>query len=175
VSVAATSWPVKAWHFVLHELRLVVPPTLYFFCAFNLIAFTTNLLTKSYWFALANFLTVTGLALIVGKAILVADKFRAIDRFRSAPLIKPILYKSIFYGLVVMLFRVIEQLIHFSFDSDGFRVAFQEAVDAFTWRRFAAIQIWLFTCFLIYITATEVSAALGPGKLKRLIFGPRTD
>jgi hypothetical protein len=154
-------------------MRLLLPPTIYFFCAFNIIVVTTNLLTRNYWFALTNFLTATALALLVGKAVLVADKFHVIDRFRGAPLIKPIVYKTIFYCLVVMLFRIVEQLIGFSFDSDGFRVAFQEAVDAFTWRRFTAIQIWLFTCFLLYVTATEVSAALGPGKMKQLIFGPR--
>ena len=97
----------------------------------------------------------------------------AIDRFRGAPLIKPILYKTVFYGLVVTLLRVIEQFIHFSFDSDGFSVALREALDAFTWRRFTAIQIWLFTCFLLYVTTTELSAALGAGKLKQLVFGPR--
>ena len=41
------------------------------------------------------------------------------------------------------------------------------------WRRFVAVQIWLFICFLVYVTAVELSAALGPGQLKRLMFGPR--
>ena len=173
MSTGVASWPTKAYRFWLHEMKLLLPPTIYFFCAFNVIVVTTNLLTRSYWFALTNFLTATALALIVGKAVLVADKFRTIDRFRGAPLIKPILYKTVFYCLVVSLFRVVEQLIHFSFDSDGFRIAFREALEAFTWHRFMAIQIWLFTCFLLYVTATELSAALGPGKLKQMLFGPR--
>lgn len=173
MSVGATSWPGKAYRFWLHEMKLLLPPTIYFFCAFNLIVITTNLLARSYFLALTNFLAATALALLVGKAVLVADKFRAIHRFQNAPLIKPILYKTLFYGLVVMLFRVVEQLVHFSFDQNGFRVAFGEAVEAFTWHRFAAIQIWLFTTFLLYVTAAEVSKALGPGKLKQLMFGPR--
>lgn len=173
MSTGAASWPARAGHFLLHEVRLILPTTLYFFCAFNVIAYTTSLLTRNYWFALASFLTATGLALIVGKAVLVANKFRAIDRFRNAPLIKPILYKTLFYGVVVMLFRIVEQLIHFSLDGDGFRVAFEEALDAFTWRRFVAIQIWLFVCFLIYVTAVELSRELGPGKMKQLMFGSR--
>jgi len=155
-------------------MRHLLPPTIYFFCAFNIIVLTTNLLARSYLFALSSFLTATLLALLVGKAVLVANKIRGIDRFRDAPLIKPILFKTLFYSLVVLLLRIIELLIHFSFDDDGFRVAFHEAVDAFTWHRFAAIQIWLFTCFLLYVTATEISAALGPGRLKQLVFGPRT-
>jgi hypothetical protein len=169
----AVSWRARAGGFLLHEMRHLLPPMLYFFCAFNLIAFTTNLLTRGYWFALTNFAAVTVLALIVGKAVLVVDKFRAIDRFRGVPLIRPILYKTVIYGLVATLFRVAEQFIHFSLDSKGYSIALQEAVDAFTWHRFAAVQIWLFTCFLIYVTATELSAALGPGRLRQLMFGPR--
>ena len=167
------SWPAKAGRIWWREMKHLLPPTIYFFCAFNLIVLTTNLMVRSYFFALSNFLAVTLLALLVGKAVLVANKVRAIDRFHGAPLIKPILYKTIFYGLVVTVLRVVEQLIHFSFDGDGFRVALQEAVDAFTWRRFAAIQIWLFICFLIYVTATELSAAMGPGELRRLLLHRR--
>ena len=173
MSDGVASWPAKAGRIWLREMKHLLPPTIYFFCAFNVIALTTNLLVRSYFFALSNFLAVTLLALLVGKAVLVVNKIRAIDRFRDAPLIKPILYKTIFYGLVVTVLRVAEQLIHFSFDSDGFRVALQEAVDAFTWRRFAAIQIWLFVCFLIYVTVLEVSRALGPGKLRWLMFHRR--
>jgi len=159
--------------FLLTELKAVLPPTIYFFCAFNLIIFTTNLLTRSYILALTNFLTATMLALLVGKAVLVADKFRAIHRFQNAPLIKPILYKTLFYGVVVMLLRIIEQLLHFAFAPEGFTAALREAQAAFTWHRFAAIQIWLFVCFLIYVTASQVSAALGPGKLKQMMFHRR--
>jgi hypothetical protein len=168
------SWPAKAGRIWLREMKHLLPPTIYFFCAFNLIVVTTNLLARSYFFALSNFLTATLLALLVGKAVLVADKIRAIDRFRDAPLIKPILYRTVFYVLVVTVFRVAEQFIHFSFDSDGFSVAFQEALDAFTWRRFSAIEIWLFATFLIYVTAIELDRALGPGRLKEMMFRRRS-
>ena len=167
------SWPAKAGRLWLREMRHLLPPTIYFFCAFNVIVLTTNLLARTYWFALSTFLTATLLALLVGKAVLVANKVRGIDRFRGAPLIKPILFKTVFYSLVVLVFRIVELMIHFSFDSDGFRVAFDEAIEAFTWRRFAAIQIWLFICFLIYVTATELSAAMGPGELRRLLLHRR--
>ena len=173
MSVDAASWPGKAYRLWLHEMKLLLPPTIYFFCAFNLIIFTSNLLTRSYILGLTSFLTATTLALLVGKAVLVADKFRAIHRFQNAPLIKPILYKTLFYGVVVMLLRIIEQLLHFAFAPEGFTAALREAQAAFTWNRFAAIQIWLFVCFLIYVTAAQVSAALGPGKLKQLMFHRR--
>jgi hypothetical protein len=173
VSSQTHSWPAKAGHFLLHEMKLLVPPIIFFFCAFNLIALTANLQAERYWFALSTFFTATTLALIVGKAVLVANSIRVIHRFHNAPLIVPILYKTLIYSVIVMVFRMIEQLLHFVFADEGFATAFHHASAAFTWHRFAAIQIWLFICFLIYVTATELSAAMGPGELRRLLLHRR--
>ena len=160
--------------FLLKELKIVLPPTIYFFCAFNLIVFTTNLMIHDYWFRLSGFLVATTTALVVGKAVLVANQIRLIDRFRGAPLIQPILYRTVFYTLIVFVVRILERFIHLAIDQRGFTLAFGEAIDEFSWRRFAAIQIWLFTCFLIYVTATELSALLGEGQLFRLFFRHRS-
>ena len=111
---------------------------------------------------------------MVGKSVLVADQIRLIDRFRGAPLIQPILYKTVFYTLIVMAVRIVERFIHLAVDDRGFTLAFGAAVDEFSWRRFAAIQIWLFTCFLLYVTATELGALLGEGQLFRLFFRHRS-
>jgi hypothetical protein len=151
------SLPAQAGHAALRLFRHMLPPTLYFFIAFNLIVFTTNLLVHDYWFRLSGFLVATTTALVVGKSVLVANRIRLIDRFRGAPLIQPILYKTIFYTLIVLVVRILERFIHFAIDERGFTLAFGAAVGEFSWRRFAAIQIWLFTCFLIYVTATELT------------------
>jgi hypothetical protein len=170
----ATSLPARAGRTVLNAFKHMLPPTLYFFIVFNLIVFSTNLLVHDYWFRVSSFLVATTTALVVGKSVLVADKITLIDRFRGAPLIQPILYKTIFYTLIVLAVRVLERFIHIAFDADGFGAGFQEAAAAFSWRRFAAIHIWLFTCFLIYVTATELSALLGEGQLFRLFFRHRS-
>jgi hypothetical protein len=171
VNGVAVSRPRRIGRFLLKELKLALPPTIYFFCAFNLIAFVTNLLVQPYWFALSNFLIATGLALIVGKAILVTNEFSFIDRFRSAPLIKPILYKTIMYSLIVLMVRLLEQLGHFLLDERGFNTAWQAAAQSFTWRHFTAVQVWLAVCFLIYVGVVEVNARLGRGRLMHLLFG----
>jgi hypothetical protein len=172
--VNAAAIPARAAHAFLHAVRHVVPPTLFFAVAFNLIVFTTNLMIHDYWFRLSGFLVATTTALIVGKAVLVANNIKLIDRYRGAPLIQPILYKTIFYTIVVLIVRIAERFAHLAFDDRGFGVAFDAAVHDFTWRRFAAIQIWIFTCFLIYVTATELSALLGEGQLFRLFFRHRS-
>ena len=158
----------------VHAFREVLPPTLFFLFSFNLIVFTTNLLVHDYWFKLSSFMVATTTALVVGKAVLVVNNIRLIDRFRGAPLIQPILYKTLFYSLIVLVVRVLERFIHLTIDDRGFSAAFDLAVQDFSWRRFAAIQIWIFTCFLIYVTATELSNLLGEGQMFRLFFRHRS-
>jgi len=175
VDVTAATLPHRAVHVIAETFKHVLPPTTYFFVAFNLIVFTTNLLAHDYWFKLSGFLLATTTALIVGKAVLVADKIKLIDRYRGAPLIQPILYKALFYTLVVLVVRLLERFIHIAIDHDGFSVAFDAAVHDFTWRRFVAVQIWIFTCFLIYVTATELSNLLGEGQMFRLFFRHRSN
>ncbi len=101
---------------VVHAFREVLPPTLFFLFSFNLIVFTTNLLVHDYWFKLSSFLLATTTALVVGKAVLVVNHIRLIDRFRGAPLAQPILYKTIFYTLVVLVVRLAERFIHLAID-----------------------------------------------------------
>src|SRR5262249_12895189 len=88
----AASWP-----FLLREFLEILPPTIFFFIGFNLIVLTTNLLLADYGAQFASFMIATASALIVGKAVLVANAMRAIRRYDSAPLIRPILFKTFFY------------------------------------------------------------------------------
>jgi hypothetical protein len=158
----------------MRVIRHMLPPTLYFFVAFNLVVFTTNLLTHDYWFNLTGFMLASTTALVVGKVVLIVDKVRIIDKFRGAPLIQPILYKTVFYGIVVTIVRFLERMLHFVFDSRGFDAAAQAALLDFSWHRFVAVQVWIFVCFLLYVTASELNALVGDGQLRRLFFHHRS-
>jgi hypothetical protein len=172
--VNAAAIPGRVGRRFVHAFRHMLPPTLFFLFSFNIIVFTTNLLVHDYWFKLSSFVLATTTALIVGKAVLVANNIRLIDRFRGAPLIQPILYKAVFYTLVVLVVRLLERFIHLAIEDGGFGAAFDTAVHDFSWRRFVAVQIWIFTCFLIYVTATELSNLLGEGQMFRLFFRHRS-
>ncbi len=158
----------------MRVVRHMLPPTLYFFVAFNLVVFTTNLLTRDYWFNLTGFMLASTTALVVGKVVLIVDKVRIIDKFRGAPLIQPILYKTVFYGIVVTIVRFLERILHFAFDSRGFDAAAEAALLDFSWHRFVAVQVWIFVCFLLYVTASELNALVGDGQLRRLFFHHRS-
>jgi hypothetical protein len=110
--------------FIIKELKQILPPTLFFAVSFNLLVLTTNLLLADYLKSFASFLVATMAALVVGKAVLVADALPFLRRFDNAPLIRPVLFKTIVYWAVVFLVRFLERLGEYFFAGERFR-AFQ--------------------------------------------------
>src|SRR5271157_5588900 len=101
-------------HRLLHEFREVLPPTIFFFVGFNFIVFTTNLLLADYAVAVSSFMLATVAALVVGKAVLVAKMMPFLTRYDRAPLIRPILFKTAIYWVMVFVARLLERFVHFS-------------------------------------------------------------
>ncbi len=84
--------------FVIKELREVLPPTVFFAVSFNLVALTTNLILADYLVSFASFIVATIGALVVGKSVLVANAMPFLRRFDSAPMIRPVLFKTTSIG-----------------------------------------------------------------------------
>jgi len=159
---------------MLHEAREAVPPTIFFFIGFNFIVLTTNLLVAQYGVAVSNFMLATVAALVVGKAVLVANAISLLRRYDRAPLIQPILYKTIFYWGIVFFARLLERFVHFAIIERNSPADFPAyLITTFSWHRFFAISLWIFVLFLIYVTATEMSHLFGSGELRRLFFTSR--
>src|SRR5580704_11476955 len=160
--------------FVIKELREVWPPMVFFAVSFNLIVLTTDLILADYRASFANFMVATMAALVVGKAVLVAKATPFLRPFDTAPMIQPVLFKTIVYWAVVFLMRFLEKLVEYLF-AGGILSAIPEYVAThFTWHRFAAIQIWIFVLFLIYTSVEELNARLGDGELMKILFTRRS-
>jgi len=160
--------------FLLRELREMLPPTIFFFIGFNLIVLTTNLLLADYGEAFGSFMLVTAGALVVGKAVLVANAMRAIRRYDRAPLIRPILFKTVFYWAIVFVARLLEHWIRFWLvEHHPLGTFLPHMVATFDWHRFVAIQLWIFVLFLVYVTATELNHLFGEGELGHILFTSR--
>jgi hypothetical protein len=172
--VGATQVPVgvarRVGAFLLRELREMLPPTIFFFVGFNLVLLTTNLLVANYGAAFGSFMLVTGGALVVGKAVLVANATQSIRRYNRAPLIRPILFKTVFYWAVVLVARLLEHWIHFWLvEHHPLGTFLPHMIATFDWHRFIAIQLWILVLFLIYETATELNHLFGEGELWHLL------
>jgi hypothetical protein len=155
----------------LHELREILPPTLFFVIGFNLIVLTTNLILADYKVAFANFMLATAGAFVVGKAVLVTNAMPLLRRYDRAPLLIPILYKTVFYWAIVFIARLLEHFIRFWLVEHNPVSSFLPHMAAtFSWHRFAAIQIWILVLFLVYVTASEFNHLFGEGELGRILF-----
>lgn len=156
---------------ILRELRVALPPTIFFFVGFNFIVLTTNLLVAHYAVAVSNFMLATVAALVVGKAVITANAMPFLKLFDRAPLILPILFKTAVYWVAVFFARLAERFVHFSVVEGNPPVDFVAYLIAdFSWRRFIAISLWILVLFLIYVTASEFSQLFGPAEMRRLLF-----
>lgn len=154
----------------VRELREMLPPTIFFFIGFNLIVLTTNLILADYNAQISSFVLNTAAALIVGKAVLVANAMRSLRHYDRAPLIRPILFKTIFYWAVVSVARLLEHFIKFWLVEHHPVSGFLPHMAAtFSWDRFAAIQIWILVLFLVYVTASELNHLFGEGELWHIL------
>jgi hypothetical protein len=161
---------------IAHEIREVIPLTLFFFVGFNVILLTKRPMLSEYLIAYAGFMIATTSALIVGKVVLVADKMQLLRRFDHAPLAYPILYKALVYTILVLVARLLEGLMHFLVEGGvlGGGRFLTEVLGSFSWPHFISVQLWIFVLFLIYVTAHELNALFGDGELSRILFRRRS-
>jgi hypothetical protein len=163
--------PRRLAHLLLTEAKDAVAPTLFFILGFNLILLTTQLLLPDdYYGQLISFAGATFGALVVGKAVLVANALPLLRLFDHAPLIRPILFKTLVYCAVVFVFRFLEKIIEYFWDGGRIGGLPTHIAENFSWHRFAAVQIWIFVLFLIYVGLAEINARLGEGSLWRMLF-----
>ena len=160
--------PIPA--FVIKEIAEALPAMAFFAVGFNLIVFTTQLILDDYGAQLAGFMVATATALVVGKAVLVAKALPFFRRFDTAPLILPIVFKTVVYWVIVFLARFLEKLIEYLLDGGRIGNIPEYVTTHFTWHRFDAIQIWIFVLFLIYVTADELNTLFGHGELFKIFF-----
>ena len=153
---------------VIRGLGEVLPPTLFFAIGFNLIVLTTQLVLADY------FMLVTLSALVVGKAVVVANALPFFRRFDTAPLIQPVLFKTVIYWAVVFLVRFLEKLGHYWFTGGTLSGISEYVAKNFSWNRFVAIQIWIFVLFLIYTLGAELNSLFGNGELMKILFTRRS-
>jgi hypothetical protein len=160
--------------FVFKEFRKVLPPTVFFAVGFNLVVLTTNLILDEYLVSFGNFILATIGALVVGKSVLLAHAMPFLRRFDAAPMIQPVLFKTIVYWAVVFLVRFLEKLVEYLFAGGTLREIPEYVASHFIWHRFVAIQIWIFVLFLLYTSVAELNTRLGGGELMKIFFTRRS-
>lgn len=155
-----------------HEFIQIIPPTIFFFTAFQVVAFTRDLFLDQYGIHVSTVLAAAIGALVVAKVIVVVDLLPFVNRFPDKPLIYNIVWKAGIYILATFLVRYLEHLIPFAMDSGDIVLANRKLFGEIVWSRFWAIQIWLIVLFVFYCSLRELGRVLGRERLLRMFFGP---
>lgn len=156
---------------IWHEFIQVLPPTIFFFAAFNIISITKALMLREHGIDFTEFAAATIGALLVGKVVLVADKLPLINRFPEKPLIYNIVWKTMIYVLAVFLVRYVEHLIPFIGKFGSVISAHDHLLDEVVWSHFWSIQIWLLVLFFVYASLHELVRLIGRDQVLKMFFG----
>jgi len=111
-------------------------------------------------------------ALIIAKVILIGKLFSFSRRFEDRPLIVPVLYKSVLFGVLVLLFGVVERLVEGWVHKQGLLGGLREIGDLGAYELGARV-LMLMVAFVPFFAFWEVGRVLGPGKLAALFFSGR--
>jgi len=164
----------KFRHSLIHLIKELIPPAVFFFIAFQLLAFTRSLMLKQYGIEVSTFLAATIGALVAAKVVLLADLLPFMNRFPGRPLIYNIAWKTLIYFVAAFLVRYLEEFVHFYRQQGHWLAANRQMLEEVIWTRFLAIQIWLMVLLSVYCTLAELVRALGRDRARELFFGGRS-
>lgn len=154
-----------------HEFVQVIPPTIFFFVTFNVIAITRALMLDQYGITGPGLALATIGALIVAKVILVVDLLPFVNRFPEKPLIYNVVWKTLIYLLAALVVRYLERLISFAREHDSLLEANRHLLAEVVWSHFWAVQIWLALLLFVYCALRELTRLLGASYVRQLFFG----
>jgi len=160
----------KLGAFVAREVREVMPATILFLGLFHMLALTKAVALGDYSRSALRATTATVGALIVAKAILVVEALPISRRFASHRAMH-ILWKTLLFGTVVLLFRFLEEIIELASKHGGVVAATKVMFREIVWPLFWVLALWVVGGLLLYTLASELVRAVGSEKVKEIFFG----
>lgn len=157
---------------IAHEVRGALPAFLFFFVAFHMIAVTKAVTLNDYAIGAGSSTVATIGAVIVAKAILLVEKLPLARHF-SDPAAHNILWKALLFGVVAMLFRIVEELLPVIANGGRLIGVAEHLAGGLPWPHFLVMQMWLFALLLLYCLASELVSAIGPRKVTAMLLDRR--
>ena len=159
------------WHWLEHEIREVIPPTIFFLIAFQIVVIDRRLMLRQYGLPLASMAGATVAALLVAKVVLISDKFRFVNRFPAKPLMYNVVWKTAIYMVAALVVHYLEHLVPMWWHTGSLAAANRRLMEELVWPHFFAIQLWLVVLLFVYCALRELVRAIGPEKVIELFFG----
>jgi len=154
---------------IAKEIREAVPATIFFLWLFHMIALTKAVSLGDYSFTALRATVATVGALMVAKAILVVEAL-PISRVFSRQLWFHVLWKTLLFNVVVLVFRFIEELIPLISKHEGLLTAVGRLHRETVWPQFWVLQLWLFCALFLYCVCSELVRMVGAERVKEMLF-----
>ncbi|MFO1313612.1 MAG: hypothetical protein U1F41_16280 [Burkholderiales bacterium] len=111
-------------------------------------------------------------SMIIAKVVLVGRMFRFTRRFDDRPLIVPVLYKSALFGLLVVIFGVLEHAIEGWVHHEGALAGLRKLAEI-GGDELAARVLMLVVAFVPFFAFGEIGRVIGMERLANLFFSGR--
>lgn len=158
---------------VTKEIREALPATIFFLFLFHLIALTKTVSLDDYSIDALRAVGATLGALIVAKAILIVDAL-PISRLFSGRRAIQILWKTILYSIVVLLFKLVEETIPLVSKHGDLASALKVMDHEVSWPLFVVVALWIIGGLILYCSISELISVVGPDRAKVIFFGKRS-
>src|SRR5262245_6361231 len=153
------------------EFFEILPPTIFFFIAFHILALFRALILRQYGIQISTVAGATVAALLVGKVVLLADMLPFVNRFPEKPLIYNVVWKTAIYVVAALAVHYLEHLVPLWWRAGDLSTANRQLWDEIVWPHFWAIQLWLLVLLFVYCSLRELIRAIGTEEVKRMFFG----
>jgi ABC-type polysaccharide transport system permease subunit len=157
---------------VVKEIREALPATIFFLFLFHLIALTKAVSLDDFNITALRAVGATLGALIVGKAILTVEAL-PIARLFSDRMAVHVLWKTLLYGIMVLVFRIIEELIPLISKHGGLVQAAAAMYREVSWPLFGVLGLWILSGLFLYCLTDELVSVMGRSRVMQILFSAR--
>ena len=145
----------------------ILPIFLFFLVFFTLINWIEAFLFEKHGLTPIRFFEVVVAAALIAKIVLVVDLLPAVHRYKTRPLIYPILWKTAFYWVILLIVRL---AIHLA-PNIMYRSGYKDFMVNINWDLFISNQAYYLMLLFIFVTFQEITYRLGPKKMRQMFFG----
>ncbi|MCE9619524.1 MAG: hypothetical protein K8R92_06415 [Planctomycetes bacterium] len=154
------------------EFLELIPPTIFFVVALNLVAFVRSLSLHGTGVQVQSWFAMTVSALLLAKTVLILDLMPILKRYHRRPLIYNILWKTLLYLIAATVIHYGEDVYGLWDKAGSLEAANRKLLDEMLWPQFWAIHIFMAVLLLIYCTMRELGRRLGAAKMREIFLAP---